>query len=81
MFFLLLASGFHVDVGQALRSGRMSTLVGVIGVVVPVAIGAPLFAMVDPARRADQADGLSFALFAAVAVGGKVIAAWLGGLG
>ena len=67
VFFLLLASGFHVDVGQALKSGKASMLVGIVGVVVPIAIGAPIFYFVDPALRGDGADAVSFALFVGVA--------------
>ena len=67
VFFLLLASGFHVDVGQALRSGKASMFVGIVGVVVPIAIGAPIFYLLDPQLRGDEADALSFALFVGVA--------------
>lgn len=67
VFFLLLASGFHVDVGQALKSGRVSMLVGIVGVLLPIAVGASVFALVDPSYRGEGADALSFALFVGVA--------------
>ncbi|MCO4748045.1 MAG: cation:proton antiporter [Proteobacteria bacterium] len=67
VFFLLLASGFHVDAGQALKSGKAAMLVGIVGVVVPIAMGAPIFALLDPALHGPSADGLSFALFVGVA--------------
>lgn len=84
VFFLLLASGFHVDVGQAVRSGKVPMLVGIVGVVVPIAIGAPIFALLDPSVRGDGADMLSFALFVGVAgsiTAISVVARALGDLG
>lgn len=84
VFFLLLASGFHVDVGQALKSGRVSMLVGIVGVLVPIAIGAPIFALVSPALRGEAADMVSFALFVGVAgsiTAISVVARSLGDLG
>ncbi len=33
VFFLLLSSGFHVDVGHAVRSGRAAILIGIMEVV------------------------------------------------
>lgn len=84
VFFLLLASGFHVDAGQALKSGKASMLIGIVGVVVPIAIGAPIFALVDPGLRGEGVDTLSFALFVGVAgsiTAISVVARALGDLG
>ena len=67
VFFLLLASGFHVDVQQALREGRAALLVGVVGVIVPIAIGYPVFAALDAELWGAEANRFSFALFLAVA--------------
>ena len=67
VFFLLLASGFHVDVGHALRSGRAAVLIGIVGVLFPIAIGYPVFCTFDAVYWGDQANGLSFALFLSVA--------------
>lgn len=67
VFFLLLASGFHVDVRHALRQGRAALSVGVVGVLVPIVIGLPVFWLLDPSLHGPEADRLSFSLFLAVA--------------
>jgi len=67
VFFLLLSSGFHVDVKQALRSGRSALFIGVIGVLFPIAIGYPIFSMLDPVYWGEKANVFSFALFLSVA--------------
>jgi Kef-type K+ transport system membrane component KefB len=67
VFFLLLSSGFHVDVTRAMRSGRPAALIGIVGVVVPIAIGYPVFRLFANAHRGEAASELSFALFLAVA--------------
>jgi len=67
VFFLLLASGFHVDVRRALREGRAALLVGIVGVLVPIAIGYPVFATFDASLWGAEANRLSFSLFLAVA--------------
>lgn len=67
VFFLLLSSGFHVDVRQALRSGRSAILIGIVGVVVPIAIGYPVFKTFDQSYWGTEADGVIFPLFLAVA--------------
>jgi len=67
VFFLLLSSGFHVDVGRALRSGRAALLIGIIGVVLPIAIGFPVFSTFDTVYWGEKANAFSFALFLSVA--------------
>ena len=67
VFFLLLASGFHVDVTKARATGRAALTVGIVGVLVPIAIGVPVFWMLDEGYRGEGSDQLSFALFVAVA--------------
>jgi len=84
VFFLLLASGFHVDVGQALRSGKAALLIGVVGVVFPIAVGVPIFYTLAPVHRGPAADATSFALFVSVAgsiTAISVVARALDGLG
>jgi len=84
VFFLLLASGFHVDVGHALRSGRAALLVGIVGVLVPIAVGAVAFLGIDAGYRGPNADHLAFVLFLAVAgsiTAISVVARALGDLG
>ena len=67
VFFLLLSSGFHVDMAQALRSGRAALLVGIVGVLVPIALAAPIFYVLDPSLRGPQAGPGTFGLFVGVA--------------
>ncbi len=67
VFFLLLSSGFHVDVRQALKKGRAAIFVGIIGVVFPMAVGYPIFAAFDAGLWGADASRLSFALFLSVA--------------
>ncbi len=84
VFFLLLASGFHVDVGHALKSGKASLLIGIVGVVVPIVVGAPVFAMLDPSLMGEAARRGSFAMFLGVAgsiTAISVVARALGDLG
>jgi len=84
VFFLLLASGFHVNVGHALRSGRAAILIGIVGVLLPIAIGFPVFSTYDPIYWGDAATALSFPLFLSVAgsiTAISVVARALGDLG
>ncbi len=67
VFFLLLSSGFHVDVRKAFQSGRAAILIGIVGVLFPIAIGYPVFSTFDPIYWGDKANALSFALFLSVA--------------
>jgi len=67
VFFLLLSSGFHVNVRDALRSGRAAVLIGIVGVLFPIAVGYPVFSTLDAAYWGEKANGVSFALFLAVA--------------
>lgn len=84
VFFLLLGSGFHVDVAAAVKQGRAALLVGVVGVVVPVLIGLPIFAALGEQYWGADATQLSFSLFLAVAASItaiSVVARALGDLG
>jgi len=84
VFFLLLSSGFHVDVGQALRSGRSAVLIGIVGVIFPIAVGYPIFNNFDPSYWGEKATEVSFALFLSVAASItaiSVVARSLGDLG
>lgn len=67
VFFLLLSSGFHVNITHAVRSGRSALLIGVIGVLVPLAIGYLAFQFLDESYWGDKATPISFALFLSVA--------------
>lgn len=67
VFFLLLSSGFHVNVREALRSGKSAIFIGIIGVLVPIAIGFPIFLLLDDSYWGEKANSISFALFLAVA--------------
>lgn len=67
VFFLLLSAGFHVDVRGAVRQGKEALSVGIVGVVVPVALGLPVFWLLDEALWGASATRLGFSLFLAVA--------------
>jgi Kef-type K+ transport system membrane component KefB len=67
VFFLLLSSGFHVDIKKAFRSGRAAVLIGIVGVLFPIAIGYLVFRTFDPIYWGDKANELSFSLFLSVA--------------
>ena len=67
VFFLLLSSGFHVDVRRAVKQGRTAMLVGVVGVLVPILIGFPAFFFLDEHYWGSDANRFSFSLFLAVA--------------
>lgn len=67
VFFLLLASGFHVDMKTAIRGGKAAMYIGIVGVLIPIGIGFPIFLTFDSIYWGAQANQLSFALFLAVA--------------
>lgn len=67
VFFLLLSSGFHVDVRRALKQGKEATSVGIVGVVVPILVGIPAFWALDESYWGENATQLSFVLFLSVA--------------
>ncbi len=67
VFFLLLSSGFHVDIKKAIRSGRAAVLIGIVGVLFPIVIGIPVFSSFDSIYWGDKANALSFTLFLSVA--------------
>lgn len=67
VFFLLLSSGFHVNIGHTVRSGRAALLIGIIGVLFPIALGYPVFSALAPEYWGENANALSFALFLSVA--------------
>lgn len=67
VFFLLLSSGFHVNIGHAIRSGRAAMLIGIVGVLFPIAIGYPIFSTFDVIYWGDKSSAFSFALFLSVA--------------
>ena len=68
VFFLLLSVGFEVDLTRALfRQGRGALSVGIIGVLIPIAIGFPVFYFVGESYWGPEASRSGFALFLAVA--------------
>jgi len=84
VFFLLLSSGFHVDIRDAFRSGRAAMLIGIVGVLFPIAVGYPVFSTFDPGYWGANATKVSFALFLSVAASItaiSVVARVLGDLG
>lgn len=67
VFFLLLSVGFEVDLPRVFRRGRAALSIGIIGVLVPIAIGFPVFWFLDPSYHGPSATRFGFALFLAVA--------------
>ena len=68
VFFLLLSVGFEVDITRAVfRQGKAALLVGIIGVLVPIAVGFPVFWLLDSSYWGEAASHVSFSLFLAVA--------------
>ena len=67
VFFLLLASGFHVNVRQAFKSGYAAISIGIIGVLVPIFIGVLAFSQIDSSYYGKAANATTFTLFLAVA--------------
>jgi K+:H+ antiporter len=68
VLFLLLSVGFEVDISRAVfRQGKAALSVGVVGVLIPIAIGIPVFWYLDSSYWGSSATRLSFTLFLAVA--------------
>lgn len=67
VFFLLLSSGFHVNIAHAVRSGRAAIFIGIVGVLFPIIIGYLVFSTLDPIYWGAKANMLSFTLFLSVA--------------
>lgn len=68
VFFLLLSVGFEVDVSRAVfRQGKAALSVGIVGVLVPLAVGASVFWFLDASYHGPQATRVGFTLFLAVA--------------
>ncbi len=67
VLFLLLITGFEVKASTAWRQGRAALSVGVIGVIVPLALGLAVFAFLPDSYWGPAASRLSFSLFLATA--------------
>jgi len=67
VLFLLLITGFEVNVSAVWKEGRSSVIVGVVGVLVPVIIGCAVFWWFPEVLRGPRATRVSFTLFLAVA--------------
>ena len=68
VFFLLLSVGFEVRVPRGARApAAAAASVGIIGVLVPVAIGVLAFWQLDPAYWGPETTQMGFAVFLAVA--------------
>ena len=68
VFFLLLSVGFEVDVSRAVfRQGKAALSVGIVGVLVPLAVGVAAFWFLDASYHGPQATRVGFTLFLAVA--------------
>ncbi len=67
VLFLLLITGFEVKASNAWRQGRAALSIGVVGVIVPLALGLAVFALLPSSYWGPAANRLSFSLFLATA--------------
>jgi Kef-type K+ transport system membrane component KefB/mannitol/fructose-specific phosphotransferase system IIA component (Ntr-type) len=67
VLFLLLATGFEVSVSTVWKQGKASLLIGIVGVIVPFAIGCGVFVWLPQGYWGAGADHLTFTLFLATA--------------
>ena len=67
VLFLLLATGFEVDISTVWKQGKSALSIGVVGVLVPLGIGCLVFPFLSPALWGPQATHLSFTLMLATA--------------
>ncbi len=67
VLFLLLATGFEVNVNKVLKQGKAAVSIGVVGVVVPVVIGCLVFFWLPTQTARFQAEHLILVLFLATA--------------
>ena len=67
VLFLLLSTGFEVNISTVWKQGRAALSIGVIGVVIPILIGCAAFWWLPDAHWGANADRLTFTLFLATA--------------
>ena len=63
VFFLLLITGFEVNLSSALKQGKAAILIGILGVLFPLGIGCAVFWWLPDHYYGENATRLVFALF------------------
>jgi Kef-type K+ transport system membrane component KefB/mannitol/fructose-specific phosphotransferase system IIA component (Ntr-type) len=67
VFFLLLITGFEVNISSAWKQGKAAIIIGILGVIVPLAIGCAVFWWLPERYFGPNATRLTFTLFLATA--------------
>jgi len=67
VLFLLLITGFEVNVSSVWKQGRAAMTIGIIGVIVPMAVGCAVFWWLPERYYGSAATQLTFTLFMATA--------------
>ena len=67
VLFLLLATGFEVSISSVLKQGTAVVTVGVVGVTIPIALGAMVFCWFPSEFWGPNANRLTFTLFLSTA--------------
>ena len=67
VLFLLLATGFEVNISTVWKQGKAALSIGVVGVVVPILLGCAVFFWLPSTYWGSGANHLTFTLFLATA--------------
>ena len=67
VLFLLLSTGFEVDISTVWKQGRPSVFIGIVGVIIPIIIGCLVFPWLPATHWGAEATRLTFTLFLATA--------------
>lgn len=67
VLFLLLVTGFEVNLSTVLKQGKAALILGIVGVIVPLTVGCAVFWWMPESYYGASATRLSFTLFLATA--------------
>ena len=67
VLFLLLATGFEVSISSVLKQGKAVVTIGLVGVAIPIALGAMIFCWFPSNFWGPNANRLTFTLFLSTA--------------
>jgi len=67
VLFLLLSTGFEVNISKVWKQGRAALSIGIVGVVIPILIGCVAFPWLSSQHWGENATHLTFTLFLATA--------------
>ncbi len=68
VLFLLLATGFEVNISTVWKQGKTCLTIGLVGVIIPAALGMVVFWWLPETYWGINADRLTFSAFLAIAV-------------